>query len=66
VPQVTDSSEALQVRTVAQSTPQVVAQLDAPVVAQLDAPAVAQLDAAPTTPAATAQSPVSLDSPTGN
>ena len=66
VPQVADSSEALQVRTVAQSTPQVVAQLDAPVVAQLDAPAVAQLDAAPTTPAATAQSPVSLDSPTGS
>jgi membrane-bound lytic murein transglycosylase B len=66
VPQVANSSEALQVRTVAQSTPQVVAQLDAPVVAQLDAPVVAQLDAAPATPPATAQSPVSLDSAPGS
>lgn len=65
VPQSTDGNHALQVRTVAQSTPQVVVQLDSPAVARLDPQPAAQLDAPqPATPPATAPSPASLDSPT--
>jgi membrane-bound lytic murein transglycosylase B len=63
VPQMTDGNETLRVRTVSQSTPQVVAKLDSPTVVNLDSPAPAQLDAQPAASSAPAPSPVSLDSP---
>jgi membrane-bound lytic murein transglycosylase B len=57
VPQITQGTEAVEVRPVARSTPQVA-------VANLDEPAVANLDAPPSAaPAATTSTPVSLDSP---
>jgi hypothetical protein len=56
VPQITEGTEAVEVRPVARSTPQVA-------VANLDEPAVANLDAPPSAaPAATTSAPVSLDS----
>lgn len=71
VPQSTDGNQALQVRTVAQSTPQAVTQLDSPAVANLDPPRAVQLDAPqPAASPAATSSPASLDSPmtesTGN
>jgi hypothetical protein len=68
VPQLTDSDEPMQVRTVAQSTPRVVVNLDEPAVVNLDSPAPArpepvQLDAQPAPARPTGPTPVSLDAP---